>query len=278
MDFSKVKKYHLYATANDDSNFFYDIKNFLRLSKRRTGVDKLVILIAISKIKKITLKQKLFLYTIKLFFSKKSKFEIRAVFFKENLGRDFSSYYEMLNVIKNQLNEEDYIFFQNRSAYGPFQENWYLRFIKQIHREENIALCGSTISFRDHPIRSNRLDLPHVQTYSFFTMGKYIKMIADDFPGLKATTRLEAIYNGEIEFSQFFLKKGYAITCIEWPNSFIYEGTKPIREIDIRGVVKENHQFYHRGFFEQSVGYKRNKFVVFKTLTNFFVKSIFSIP
>lgn len=276
MNLKEIKNYHFYATANDDSNFFYDIKNFLRLRKRKTGVGKLVLLVAISEAKKITIKQRLFVFMLKLFFSKKRKFEIKSVFFKSNVGRDFSSYFKMFNVIKDELNDEDYIFFQNRSAYGPFQDDWYLKFIKQIHKKEDLALCGSTISFRDHPNRSERIDLPHVQTYSFFTTGKYLKMISDNFPGVKATSRIEAIYNGEIEFSQFYLRKGYGIICMEWPNNFIYERTKPIKENDIRGNVKENHQFYHRGFFEQTEGQKRGKFKVFKILIIFFIKSFFT--
>jgi hypothetical protein len=84
------------------------------------------------------------------------------------------------------------------------------------------------------------------------------------FPGKEVTSILNIISKGEIELSQFFLKAGYGISCIEWPNEFVDLNSEPKIVRDVRGEVTKGHQFYHKVyFFEKKSKYFKLKDFIF---------------
>lgn len=263
--------FHCYATANDQRHYYRDIQNLLRIKNVSAGVPKLQLYIAISKVHSLSFFDRFFVWSIQQLFRKHPKVELKSIFFKPNVGRDFSSYAMMLDLIQQTALPHDYVFFQNRSGYGPFKNHWYLDFINQFEKYENTALCGSTINFRDHPLRSYRHDIPHIQTYAFMTKVLVLKLLEGSFPGIQGTSRLDMVFDGEINLSQFYLKRGYGISCMEWSDVFITNASEPVSYEDIRGRVTQTHQFYHKAYFEKENKFKkyiRYIYTVLKLLIN----------
>lgn len=247
MNINRKKKYfHCYATANDDRFYYKDIQNLMRIRNTPSGFDNVCLYIAISEVNKTNKIDRIFVWAVKNLFNRHPKITLKKVFFKTNVGRDFSSYSCLYDCIKEEAALEEYIFFQNRSGYGPFRKGWLQEMILQFEKFRSIALCGSTINFKDHPKRSQRNNLPHVQTYAFLTKISFLKKFQNSFPGKEEKSRLNIIINGEIGLSQFFIKRGYGITCMEWPNQCITNETKPIADSDIKNSVTQQHQFYHK--------------------------------
>ncbi|TPV33863.1 hypothetical protein FJ651_06805 [Paucihalobacter ruber] len=245
---SEPQYFHIYATANDTWHYYRDIQNLIRIYKMPSGVSRVNLYMAISKVKPVNFIDKTFVRLVRYLFNNHKNIALNQVLYKSNIGRDFSSYNVMLNIIKQQANLNDYVFFQNRSGFGPFKENWLTDFKSQFLKFPNTALCGSTINFIDHPLRSDRNNLPHVQTYAFLSSIKYLNLLGESFPGINETSRLNIIFNGEIELSNKFLNLGYGLTCMEWPDQYITRTTPALSDRDVRGIVKQQHQFYHKGY------------------------------
>ncbi len=214
-------------------------------------MDKLVLCIAISEVNKINLLDRIFVWAVKKLFFKHPFIILKKIFFKSNIGRDFSSYSMMNDLIQEKAAPVDYVFFQNRSGYGPFKKGWLKEMIIQYEKHDRTAICGSTINFMDHPNRSQRNDLPHVQTYAFLTKILFLEKLGSSFPGKKESSRLEIILQGEIGLSQFFLNRGFGITCMEWPDEYITNDSKPINNKDIKDSVAQSHQFYHKVYLNK---------------------------
>jgi len=245
----------LYATANDDPRYVADKKNLIRLSRIKSGTDKIILIIAISEVNKKSSSDQVFLNYIYDLFSCHSFISLQTVFFKTNVGRDFSSYAQMLRLIQNSCILDDYLFFLNRSSRGPYRKEWARIFIEQYNRFENIAICGSTINLVGKSNNSTIESLsPHVQTYSFLTQMKHLVVLENNFPAEGETDRLRIIQNGEIELSRKMLAIGMGITCIEWPDVALYD-TEQIPDHlprkDIKNCVKKKHIFYHRKYFKR---------------------------
>ena len=251
MNTTENKHFHGYATANDDRLYFRDIQNLFRIKKTSSGVEKVELYIAISKVRKIGAIDRIFVWAVKQFFHRHPSIVLKKIFFKTNVGRDFSSYSLMADLIVKEARSNDYIFFQNRSGYGPFRNRWLREMILQYEKFDKTAICGSTINFKDHPNRSSK-NLPHVQTYAFLIRNSYLKMLNGDFPGHEEISRINIILEGEIGLSQFFIQKGYGITCMEWPEYYISNKSEPLYNDDIKSNVSQDHQFYHRNFGNRS--------------------------
>jgi len=245
------KYYHCYATANDDRFYYRDIQNLFRIKNTYSGVNKLVLCIAISEVNKINLLDRIFVWAVKKLFFKYPFIDLKKVFFKSNIGRDFSSYSMMKDFIQEEAAPDDYVFFQNRSGFGPFRKGWLKEIILQFEKYDGTAICGSTINFKDHPNRSLRNDLPHVQTYAFLTKRLFLEKLGSSFPGKEEISRLEIILQGEIGLSQFFISRGFGITCMEWPDEYITNDSKPINNKDIKDSVVQSHQFYHKVYLNK---------------------------
>lgn len=255
MSSAKPKHFHCYATANDSRLYLRDLKNLKRLKNTHSGVQTISLFIAISNVRNENWFDKLFAKRVYSIFENHSKIKVIEILHKTNIGRDFSSYKFMLDRVKAISTDNDFIFFQNRSARGPFITNWYQLFIDQFQKFDSIALCGTTINFNDHPSRSERNDLPHIQTYSFLSTLFFMNQLGDNFPGSDETERLEIITKGEIGLSQFFLKEN-KITCMEWPDKAIDNQSQPPQNVDVKSNVTLEHCFYHRSYFRRN---KRKK-------------------
>ncbi len=245
--------FHCYATANESRLYIKDIQNILRIKNCYSGCNKVLLFIAISEVKNISKFDHFFVKTVRRLFHNHPNIELREIYFKSNIGRDFSSFQTLLEKVKKEASVDDFILFQNRSGYGPFRENWYSQFVRQFQKFDSVAICGSTINFNDHPERSKDNNLPHIQTYAFLTKVSYMNMLGDRFPAADKTKKLDIILEGEIALSQFFLEKGYKITCIEWPNDEISSQTAPLSPIDIKHKVTAPHYFYHRLYFRKNI-------------------------
>ncbi|MGL1935624.1 MAG: hypothetical protein OCD01_11405 [Fibrobacterales bacterium] len=246
------KYFHCYATANDSKYYFEDIKNLIRISEINHGVSHVELYIAISRVRDESFFDTFFMSTVRKIFEGHANYTLREIFFKDNVGRDFSSYAELLKRVLIQGDASDYVFIQNRSACGPYVEGWYAQFIHQYSKSDLVALCGSTINFLDHPHRSNREDLPHVQTYALLSQASHLEKIKDNFPGATETERLQIILNGEIGLSAFFLERGFSITCLEWPEKIVAQGDSAEIAADCKENVSENHPFYHRHYIRKN--------------------------
>jgi len=250
-DETEVQYFHCYATANDRVFYLEDFINLLSIKSNFSGVDRLTLYIAISKVKNMNFIDRIFVFLVKKIFRNHPTVRLESIFFKENIGRDFSSYSLLYKKLEEKASVNDFVFFQNRSASGPYKKKWIEDFVHQYRKFNNIALCGSTISFKDHPKRSKKTNLPHVQTYAFLTKVKFLKMFNNEFPAENETDRLKIITNGEIALSQFFLNKGFDITSMEWSDNAINNNTIPISNNDCKNDVVYNHQFYHRRYFKK---------------------------
>lgn len=241
------KYYHGYVTANDKQFYWRDILNLMRLRAKSSGVEQVELYIIISTAKPLNWLDDLFLKTIKKAFLQHQEISLKEIQFKDNIGRDFGSFSCFLTAIQQEAKENDYVFFQNRSGYGPFLQDWYKRYIVQFNKFSNVALCGATINGMDHHERSDQ-SMPHVQTFSFLSQKKILDQLGNSFPAEKETERMNIILNGEIELSQTFLRKGFSITSIEQPEIPITnQFTQQI--IDVKHKVEKQHSFFHRSYF-----------------------------
>jgi hypothetical protein len=244
--------FHCYATANDDKLFIEDINNIISLTQKCSGVGPTNLYIAISTAREKDHWDELFTSVITSLLSHHDNITLKEIFFKGNTGRDFSSYARMTEKVLKVSSPNDYVFFQNRSACGPFIDNWLDIFLLQYNKFDSVALCGSSINFLDHPSRSQRDDLPHIQTYAFLTTAYYLQMLDGYFPGENEIERLDIIVNGEIGLSQFFLNKGNNITCLEWPDERVTRDSISLASVDVKYNVTENHPFYHRHYMKKN--------------------------
>ena len=259
--------YHCYATANEKRLYLADFENLLRMKKMEAGVDHVFLYVAVSLVRKKSAFDKLFEKVVRAVFFNHPNITLKEIVFKTNVGRDFSSFAIMNEKITQQATDEDFIFFQNRSGRGPYMANWYLRFINQYTKFPYVALCGSTINFLDHPRRSDRNDLPHIQTYTFLTKAKYSKLLVPDFPAKMETNRFEIIGKGEIGLSKFFLDQGLKISCLEWPDSVVSKHTQAFSQLDVKEEVAQEHPFYHRHFLKK----KKNRKIKMSSLVLLFM-------
>lgn len=266
---NKTKYHHCYATANDDKYYYNDLKNLLRLKKVAPGVNSIYLYISISKVRELGSYDKFFVWFVKRCFRHHKIITLQSITFKTNVGRDFSSYNLMLEKVKQDSQRDDFVFFQNRSGFGPLKPNWYLDFIEQFEKFKNTAFVGSTISFLDFPLRSNRTDLPHVQTYAFLSKISILKLLENGFPGQNRRERSQIICDGEIGLSQMLLNDGFGISCMEWPESFINLNSEPIMKLDPRGKVEKEHQFLHKVCFKETKGWMK-RIDYLKTVIQFF--------
>lgn len=242
--------FHIYATANDDKSFSQDIANLWSLAKRKPGVPQVKLRIAISEVHPVRCLDRIFVKHVTSMFEKTPWIELDGITFKSNVGRDFSSFAVAYRLIAPE--PDDYVFFQNRSGFGPRCDDWYSTYLQQYSKDSHIALCGTTINFSDHPFRSKHQNLPHVQTYAFLTQHKRINQFREDFPGEHEEERINTILNGEIGLSQKLIKQGLAITSLERPDLTIRKQDSDTYETPRYSIIEnalETHPFLHRRWF-----------------------------
>lgn len=246
--------YVCYATANEKRFFLDDIDNLSRLAHQPHGMPKIRLLIAISEVRHIASTDIFFTNQIKTLFAQHPSIELQDIFFKSNSGRDFSSYAAMLRKVQQTAHADDYIFFTNRSARGPFLPNWLKQFVDQHAKFPQVGLCGSTINLSGHIRRNGSTPQPHVQSYNLLAHFKHLQGFIDAFPAEHENDRTRIIDEGEIGLSTAMLNAGLGLTCMEWPDTLIHKELV-IPEIlpknDIKKSVKRPHAFYHRLYLKK---------------------------
>lgn len=248
----KPDYYHAYVTANEKRLYWRDIKNMVRLARRPPGVDTVKLYLAISLVRELSGFDRFFLSGVRGLFHNHPHIQLREIVFKDNRGRDFSSFGILTRAICSEAQPHDYLFYQNRSGYGPFADNWLLPFKTMLDRYPRMALCGSTINFQDHPYRSRRVDRPHVQTYSFMATVETASTLCAYFPGENETERGAVVVEGEIGLSQFFLDQGRSIGCLMLPDQEIEAHTAPLFFEDQKERVPRSSAFLHRNYFRKN--------------------------
>ena len=198
-----------YATANDRLGYVLDAKNVRRLVSLNPAAEPIDICLAVSE---VTPRSKLdvrWYRTLADEFERGGRFRVIDVIFKTNIGRDFSSWKVCLEKIARVAQPDEFVLMLNRSASGPMLANWYTLYTEPFVRYPDLGICGSSINFEFKA---------HVQTYAWMTRMGIIERLMEDFPGERARTRREAIFNGEIELSQRLIARGYRIAALAWPD------------------------------------------------------------
>ncbi|MGE4550063.1 MAG: hypothetical protein AAEJ57_01640 [Opitutales bacterium] len=122
-----------------------------------------------------------------------------------------------MSAIVESGSPDDYIFFSNRSAFGPQMDHWYDQFVDQLEKFPKIGMCGNTIN-RPCPDDAEHTYKLHVQTYAFLTTLKHLGEFALTMPGEAATSRQEAIEEGELALSHRMFDKNLGLTSLAWPD------------------------------------------------------------
>ncbi|WP_258104787.1 hypothetical protein [Marinoscillum sp. MHG1-6] len=242
--------YLCYATANE-SKMWSDFRNMLMISHHAPGVNKIKLFLAISEVNKNTKSEQLFEKWVRKLFRDHPFIELVRILRKDNKGRDFSSYEELHKAVSNHATDNDYLFFLNRSAYGPFYKNWYSAYIDQYTKYPDVGLCGATINLMTHKSQGAVFS-PHVQTYAFLTQMKKFDFLLENFPGTECTDRIELIVNGEVKLSRKILERNMALTCMENSEWRIDANTVfEAPEKDPKEWVQQKHHFYHRKYLRR---------------------------
>jgi len=237
----------IYATANETS-YEDDFINLSLILKEDPGVEKVIIYIAISKVRE---KKRSFSSAFSRLLQKVAKhprYELRDVFFKSNIGRDFSSVKMCLDKIAAEANDNDIIMVRNRSARGPYKKNWYKSYRDLLLKQDEVKLVGNTINFAGLSHMKKSGVNTHIQTYLYLSQWKYFRQISANFPGITETKRKRVIEFGEIQLSKWYLDNGYSISCLAWPNFFFSKSNSVddfLPQKDIKKSV-EGLPFLHR--------------------------------
>jgi hypothetical protein len=212
------KRYYMsYSTANDHPWYRADLWNFRNLAIFDPGVSSVELFVAVSEVRPRRRSDDQIVNALVEIAQQNARIAVRSVTFKSNVGRDFSSAAANLRQIATVARDDDYILFLNRSALGPYRSDWYNEYVAQYEKFQDVALCGSTISFKPHPLRPVQGVCTHVQSYVYLSQLKHMAPMKEDFPGETATSRLDAIEFGELALSRFMLHKGFALTSLAWP-------------------------------------------------------------
>jgi len=219
---SNSRYYLAYATANESWRFFWDLQNFQRLAIFDPGVAHVDIFIAVSEVVPRRESHYRDLARLCRIAESNPRLRVRQLIFKPNTGQDFSSWNRSLSAIADECSPYDCVLCVNRSAFGPLDHGWYVRFVNQLEREPGIALCGNSINFEGY-VAPPGPEHTHVQTYAFLGRPHLLAPHFARLPGLLAPTRERAILDGEIALSKALLREGYGITSLAWPEHVFFK-------------------------------------------------------
>jgi hypothetical protein len=211
-------RFHLaYVTANDQWNFSIDYLNFRNMAAHHPGVPRVDITIAISRARPFSKANRLEIDALVRNAATVPWLTVRAVIWKGNRGRDFSSTEACLRSIAEDAVDDDFVMVRNRSAYGPFVNNWYRAYVDQYQRHANTGLVGNTINLTGPPTMAAGEDGRHVQTYVYLSRWQHLAPLAKNYPGNRCTDNAGAIHDGELGLSRKILAAGLNISCLHWP-------------------------------------------------------------
>jgi hypothetical protein len=212
-------RYHFaYLTANEQRGFFTDYLHFRNMARYLPGVAPVEITIAVSLVRPFSTDDARALEGLVRCASASKSLRVRAVIWKGNVGRDYSSAQACLKLIGEDASDDDYVMLQNRSAYGPLTNSWYKAFIDQYQKHPGTGLVGNTINLLGHQTMPKNVDARHVQPYVYLSQWRHLRPLVDDFPGSRCTSRPEIIIVGEIGISRRIMEKNLKISCLFWPD------------------------------------------------------------
>lgn len=213
-----------YVTANDDPWLSVDWLNLHRMCRLDPGVSPIEVCLAVSEVRPAGRLDRAALRRLIGLVERCPHFELRHAFFKDNTGRDFSSVGRCLRRLADDAGDDDAVMIVNRSAYGPFCENWYGAYLQQMERHPGAAACGTTINLVGLPGADKHGVTTHIQTYAYVVRFGAVRPMLDAFPGERVWGNYEAVVDGEILLSNRLLREGHALTCLAWPDvAFTWE-------------------------------------------------------
>ena len=237
--------YHLaYLTANDQSSFVVDFLHFCNMARWNPGVPHVEITIAVSQVRPFSQTDVHELDRLARRADSAKWLSVKAVIWKSNLGRDFSSARICLKSIQERARKRDFVMVRNRSAYGPLAHSWYHDYVAQYCRFPETGLVGSTINLSGHPklcrLNSRRDGVTHVQTYVYLSQWKHLVTFIESYPGSRCVNRLEVIEKGEIGLSRRIVNAGLKLSCLYWPQH-VFDAVNPedpkLPRYDIKGMA-----------------------------------------
>jgi hypothetical protein len=251
---SRTNRYFLaYLTANDSQHYLADFLNFWHMARWRPGVERIRIYIAVSAVRPFTTIDRAAIDGLLSIAAACEWLDVRAVFWKGNVGRDFSSAEVCLQAIGLEATANDLVMIRNRSSYGPSQANWYRRYVDQLERFPTTGLVGSTINLCSHPRRAIPPPWVHVQTYVYLSRWRYLEPLAAAYPGARCTDRLQLIEEGEYGLSKHMFRQGAGLSCLFWPDEYFTEARSlapHLPQHDIKETARELPLRYrYRGYF-----------------------------
>lgn len=129
---------------------------------------------------------------------------------RENLGFDFSAWYEKLNTIN--LLKYNYFIFINDTVRGPFNEKrWIKKFLNLLN--DQTKLSGISINCYIGPFVFP-IPSPHVQSMLLCTDKKGLEIIYPSIINEYRLDKLQTIFQKEITLSKTILASGYNISCM----------------------------------------------------------------
>ncbi|CAM9962758.1 unnamed protein product, partial [Chrysoparadoxa australica] len=258
-----MKYFIAYLTANE-LDYSMDLVNLKQFTKYHPGIENQIELyIVVSEVHKRSSLDKWFAEYVENIFRECEWINIRATIFKANIGRDFSSLSVCLETLGDDFSPEDIIMVRNRSAYGPFSDQWLSNYTDLLLRHDKIGLVGNTINFSGFWDTIYNFQPTHVQTYLYVSKLGVLSSLMSDFPGSKAITKDEAVNDGEIGLSRRVLERGFGITCLLWPECHFtkdYTNDPSLPQENVLSKVR-NLPFAHSG------AYKRypNRLLIFRS-------------
>lgn len=215
--FARTQHFLSYATANEQLMYWDDLANCQNFALYDPGVDLVQIFIAISEVCPRTTKDRKIVRELVNLVERNPCIRVREITFKSNVGRDFSSHACNLRKIALDADPDDFILFTNRSAHGPFKQNWYGEYVRQYQKFPDAGLCGSSINFNGHPARPQAGVCTHVQSFAMLSQLRHLQSLKNHFPGEHETDRDDIIAKGEIGLSMYMMQEGKSLTCLAWP-------------------------------------------------------------
>jgi len=215
---NKQNYYLGYLTANDDPSFLIDYLNIKNMVRYDPGVSPLHVCISVSKVRGTNNRDRQKIKQLKRTLLKAKHISNVKIITKDNIGRDFSSAQKCLEYFSQFCSDDDYVLIRNRSGYGPFDNHWYLAYVRQNQKMSGGGLTGSTINQNGLPSVNMDGVHTHVQTYVYLSQWKHFKNIVDDFPGAGRKNKKDVILEGELGLSSAFLDRGLSLNCLEWNN------------------------------------------------------------
>jgi hypothetical protein len=212
-----------YATANDDPLYTRDLVNFRHYAKMDPGVEKIDVYISVSEVHPKSENDEAAWASLAKVLKRNKKLDVRRIKFFCAPGRDWRALYQNLMSIMEISDMEDYLFFNNRSASGPYTQYWYRTFLEHLKTDWRIGGVASTIwlNMGAKPYHVYEGLGPHLQAIGILTRVGDCARMMDNFPGIEAKSTIEGVRQGEAGFSLRLLEAGKRIASLYQPNMTI---------------------------------------------------------